>query len=405
MKKSILYLFALALFLVSCSKEETVAPVASNEEGIVVNNNSNELNARMVYYNDPLVLKGQKASPSFTLIGDAGSPTVNGVKLSASYVLRKYNNVYVTYNERGNGYGGAIVVYDLTNPAVPVIVSQMTFEKIDINACDIENLGGDLYLAGSSKSKGAVIVKIAIDGSGLITSTPSTVSIVKVGNAFSANGVIQSHIWLYVSAGNSVGGLYMFNKSSMVLTDYDLYSGAKFSTANGRNAGDNHLSLEVDPTNNAFLHVYVVHTNDPSTERVWPVGFIQTQNVEPEFTNYGKHTLFIRPNTQVCYISMGVSGMKALNTQTGALVYESPAGMITYGNTNAVSADADYIYMANGAQGLYIAEKPTSGTVVNIVGIWDDPAQPGSVNMVYSDETHIFVAKGKEGGLKIIKEN
>jgi hypothetical protein len=316
-----------------------------------------------------------------------------------------FDKVFVTYNERGNGYGGAIRVYSLVNPSDPSLVSEMIFEKIDINACDIDNLSNFLYLAGSSKSKGGVIVKVAIDDQGIITSTPSTVKVFKIGEGFSANGVIQAHTYLYVSVGNSIGGLYCIDRANMNIIEQDLYSGAKFSCANGRLAGDNHMCLEVNSSNNAFLHTYVVNTSDPGQEHIWPVGYIQTQNVEPEFMNYGKHTMFIRPGTTTCYIAMGVSGMKALNIHTGATVYESPAGMITDGNTNAVSADSDYIYMANGAQGLYIAEKPTSGTIVNIAAIWDDPAHPGSCNMIYSDETHIFVAKGKEGGLKIIKSN
>ncbi len=100
-----------------------------------------------------------------------------------------------------------------------------------------------------------------------------------------------------------------------------------------------------------------------------------------------------------------MNGMKAVNIFTGNLIYESPSGMITDGNTNAVSADSKYIYMANGAQGLYIAKAPLSGTVVDIIGIWDDPAYPGSANHVFSDDNHIFLAKGKEGGLKIIRED
>ncbi|HQQ03132.1 MAG TPA: hypothetical protein PLH30_09150 [Bacteroidales bacterium] len=96
--------------------------------------------------------------------------------------------------------------------------------------------------------------------------------------------------------------------------------------------------------------------------------------------------------------------MKAVDISTSSVVYESPMGMITYGNTNAVSADANYIYMANGAQGLYIAQPPASGTEVEIIGIWDEEKYPGSANHVYSDGSYIYLAKGVEGGLKIIKQ-
>ncbi|MDK2910481.1 MAG: hypothetical protein PWR20_2048 [Bacteroidales bacterium] len=402
MKKLLLVLFAVTL-LAACSKEE--APSFVNEDGIVLNNNVQELNQRLTLINEPLNLKGLKSTPTFTLVADAASPIVNGVKLSASYVHRRYQKVYVTYNERGNGYGGAIVVFDISDPYNPSIVSQMTFEKIDINACDINAGGSVLYLAGAHKAKGAVVLKIAIDGDGIITSTPEQVQTLKVGNAASANGIIQASDWIYVSAGNTNGGLFVYNRTTLAYVDSDLYNGAKFSTANGRVNGKKHISLEVDGSNDAYLHVYTVGIGDPSTELIWPVGQVSHQNVEPEFTNFGKATIFIRPNETTCYISMGMNGMKALNITNGDLVYTSPAGMITYGNTNGVSADSKYIYMANGAQGLYIAKAPTSGTEVEIVGIWDDANYPGSCNHVYSDNSYIFVAKGVEGGLKIIKED
>jgi len=401
--KKFLFIVIAAAFLASCSKEE--APSFVNEDGIVLNNNAQELNQRLTIINEPLNLKGLKASPSFTLVADAASPIVNGVKLGASYVHRRYQKVYVTYNERGNGYGGAVVVFDISDPYNPTIVSQMTFDKIDINACDINAGGSVLYLAGSHKAKGAVVLKLSLDGNGIITSTPSTVTTLKVGNAASANGIIQASNWIYVSAGNTNGGLFVYNRTTLAYVDSDLYNGAKFSTANGRVNGKNHISLEVDGSNNAFLHVYVVASNDPTTEKIWPVGQVIHQNVEPEFVNFGKATVFIRPDATTCFVSLGMYGMKAIDITNGNLVYESPAGMITYGNTNGVSADSKYIYMANGAQGLYIAKAPSMGTEVEIVGIWDDPNYPGSCNHVYSDDSYIFVAKGVEGGLKIIKED
>jgi hypothetical protein len=403
MKKLALLFMGVSLLVASCSKEE--APAFVNKDGIVLNNNQEELNQRVTIKNEPLNLIGLKASPTFSLVAEVAAPIVNGVKLSTSYVHRRYQKVYVTYHERGAGHGGAVVVFDVSNPSLPTIVSQMTFEKIDINTCDINAGGSVLYLAGSHKAKGAVVLKISIDGNGIITSLPEQVKILKVGNAASANGIIQASNWIYVSAGNTNGGLFAYNRTTLAFVEADYYNGAKFSTANGRVNGKNHMSLEVDASNNAYLHVYVVGSSDPNTETVWPIGTIQHQNVEPEFVNFGKATIFIRPDSDVCFISMAKNGMKAINIHDGSLVYQSPAGIITYGNTNAVSADYKYIYMANGAQGLYIAKAPTSGTEVEILAIWDDNKYPGSCNHVYSDGTHIFVAKGVEGGLQILKED
>jgi hypothetical protein len=407
MKTLFFYIIIMAGLLTSCQKAEEVVPatVPSNaDENILLNNNADELTARITYSNEPLKLTGLKTGLNLSLIGSAASPVVNGVLLSASYVLKRGNNVYVTYNERGNGYGGALVVFNVSNASQPVIVSEMTFGKTDINACDISGNGTALYLAGSSKSKGAVLLRLYINSAGIVTTLPADVVIKKIGSAASANGIIQGSSWLFVSIGNSQGGLYMLGMTSLAVLDYDPYNGAKFSTANGRNRGDNHMSLEAAETT-AYLHVYVIGVNDTQVEKVFDAGPVQTQNVEPELTNFGKASIFIRPGQQTCFIARGKYGMKALNITNGNTVYESPSNMISDGNTNGVAADAQYVYMANGAQGLAIAQYPASGTTLDVAGVWDDPAHPGSANMVYSDANLIFVAKGKEGGLKIILKN
>jgi len=404
MRKSIVFLFVIIFALSSCKKDSSVEP--AGHDGMVLNNDAVTLSQRIAYINQPLKLNGGlKSGPAFTLVAEAASPVVNGIRLSASYVHRRFQNVYVTYNERGNGFGGAVVVFNVSNPANPTIVSEMTFSNIDINACDINSNGNVLYLAGSSKNKGAVVLIMNLNFQGIIITQPSQVITHKVGNTASANGIIQANRWIYVSAGNTNGGLFAYDRSSLNLIESDLYHGAKFSAANGRANGDKHLSLEVNQANQAFLHVYTVGTVDHNDELIWPLGSVVHQNVEPEFSSFGKATLFIKPGESTCYVSMAMNGMKAVNIFTGDLILESPSGMITDGNTNAVSADNKYIYMANGAQGLYIARAPQSGTIVEIVGIWDDPAYPGSANHVYSDDDHIFLAKGKEGGLKIIRED
>ena len=406
MKSIYISLLILAILLTGCTKNEVEDPLViqgTPSEIFAINNDSLLLTSRITYNNDPLLLTGPKSGINLSLIASASSPVVNGVSLSASYVLKRGNKAYVTYNERGNGYGGAIVVYSLANPNFPVIVSEMTFSKTDINACDISGGGSFLYLAGSSKSKGAVLLRLNLS-SGIITSTPANVEVVKIGNAASANGVIQGSSWLYVSIGNTNGGLYMLGMTSLQTLDYDPYNGAKFSTANGRNRGDNHLSLEAGATT-AYLHVYVIGTNDTQLEKVFDIGPVQTQNVEPELVNFGKATIFIRPGQQTCFISRGKYGMKAIDITNGNLVYESPGNMLSEGNTNGVTAVADFVYMANGAQGLAIASYPTSGTTLSIQGVWDDPAHPGSANMVHADGNYVFVAKGQEGGLKIILKN
>ncbi len=156
MRKSIFVLFVIVFALSSCKKDSTIEP--DGFEGMVLNNDANTLTQRITYINQPLKLSGGlKSTPTFTLIAEAASPVVNGVRLSASYVHRRFQNVYVTYNERGNGFGEQLS-YLMFLPLKSYHCVRMTFSNIDINACDINSNGNMLYLAGASKSRGAVVL-------------------------------------------------------------------------------------------------------------------------------------------------------------------------------------------------------------------------------------------------------
>lgn len=401
MKRSIFALLVVGAIFAGCSKDESTSPVVSSDEKVLTD--QTELNKAMVYQHVPITFEGGlKMGSGFTLEATALSPTLNGVKLSATYVLFRNNKAYVTYHERGEGHKGYVRVYDVSTPSTPVITTALPFNDIDINAADINQAGTKLYLAGSSFKKGAVLLVIDLNASGDLTASYLTVPV--GAPAASANGVVQAADWIYVSVGSTNGGLYALNANSYSVVGNDLYDGASFSAANGRVINKRHAALEGNVVN-SILHVYKVGSADQADEFKYSVGPIEHQNVEAVYTKAGKSTIFMRENATTCFIARGKYGMKAIDILTGNLVYESPANMITYGNTNAVSQDDDYIYMANGAQGVTFAT-PGPGTNITITGIWnDDLLTPASANFVASNSTHVFVANGKEGGLKILLKN
>ncbi len=385
----------------ACEKAEEPENVAGNQEYSIVNDEA-LLNGSIQLINEPINFKGAKVVAPFSLIASVQSPVVGGVRLSATSVFVKNNKAYVTYAERGEGYKGALNVLNLSNPTTLVLISQVTFSSIDLNASDLS--GNVLYLAGSSKKLGAVVIPVQLNGAnGAVVNGANNCIPTKVGNAASANGIIQGGNWLYVSTGSTNGGTYCLKKSNLDFVASDLYNGAIYAAANGRSNGNTQLTLESGVNSN--LHVYKIGLSDENSEKVIPVGEIKHQNVEPQYVYSGKSTIFMKTGDNVCYVSKGMYGMEAYNVVSGQMVFKSPLNMLTLGNTNAVSADNNYVYMANGADGVAFAEYPQSGNILNIVGVWDDPAYPGSANYVTSDGTYLFVAKGQEGGLKIIKRN
>lgn len=400
-------LIALGL-LSSCVKER------EPNQGIIfsVNTDSVALNARITHPNVPITLKPLKSSASggFLLVGEAESPEISGEKLSASSVIFANNKAYVTYLMRGQPFGGGIVVYNLSNPAQPTINSQILFDDIDINISAFRSNGSTIYLGGSSASQGGVVIPVNVTGLGGIN-TSQNLQITKIGNAPSVNGIVHVGNSLIVSAGNTGGGFWAINQGSLQVMDEQANTGAK-SMAFNDGTGNSRWFMGLvagSPQQNAVLKVFNGGVN-PGFSNGWQFDLGEPgyhQSVEPDYDQWGKLHIFIKPATDVCYIPLGVNGMKAIKVNPSAstipqIVYTTPANMLTVGNTNSVSADNDYIYLANGADGVLFATPPQSGTELNVTGVWDNSQYPGSANFVASNNTHVFVAKGKEGGLKIL---
>jgi len=398
------------VFLVSVMS----ACVKENPDRIVkfqVNTDSVELNQRMSYPMVPITLNQPKSSEAvgFMLVGDAQSPSINGQVLSASSVIFENNKAYVTYNLRGEDFGGAIVVYNLGNTMQPTINSQIIFEDIDINIASYKKNTNKIYLGGSHRTLGGVVIPVNINGQGGIN-TSQSLQVTPVGETPSVNGIVQVGNRLIVSAGNTNGGFWSINQGSLGVADYILNDGAK-SVAYNNGAGNSNWFtglIAPSPTQNAVLKIWNGGNNPNfANERTININLpAYHQSVEPDYDRLGKLYMFIKKNDYICYVPLGANGMRAYdirpNSAGPVLVYQSPANMLTIGNTNSVSADDHYIYLANGADGVLFAKPPTSGNVIDVVGVWDNSVYPGSANFVASNNTHVFVAKGKEGGLKIL---
>lgn len=445
MKKLLGLLILAGVLLVSCSKEE--AQVNTNfDDKVVVNNNAGDLSSMLKVVDQPIVLNtsGLKATnnpPMLTLKGRFDSPVVNGAILSSSDVFYSANypsKVYATFHARGEDYAGAVVVFDVSGLGVPTPVSLMTFTKTDFNSLTIGTIGGDdyIFLAGSNKAWGAVVIKTKLIG-GLISQNFADITYTKLNdgalnpynhatNVASANsvtfvtkdGVPQYDV--IVAAGFTNGGIFRYNAVDMSLRQSKIaMEGAKFTSAILPLNPPKLFALQ-STAGNGFLHSYdftlLTWTNAITATATWPLDLgysIYHQYAAGGYETAGKNTLFVRGNT--IYVAAGKSGMKAYDATTKALLYQAPFDMLSHGNTNGVSADDDYVYMANGEDGLYLGEVETYGAtnVLSIVGYWDNsnvngPAgQIASANSVTSTGTYIFVAKGVDtgfGGLAILQK-
>ena len=236
----------------------------------------------------------------------------------------------------------------------------------------------------------------------------STFNLITIKNVASVNGIVEAGDWLMITAGNFNGGTFALNyKKGYRVDGIDNFPNAKFSTANGYTMGKYHASLEGGQ--DAKLRVYRVGVQDEENAVIIPLGTIYHSTGDSASQYSGKATCYMEKNSRYCYVSMGANGFVAVDIFEKSIVASSSPELLKSGNVNAICADSKYIYLANGADGLVICEKPEitegSNEVVSVkpTYLWDEETEGASANFVAVHDEYLFVAKGANGGLKIVK--
>lgn len=413
--QSFIVFAALFLFgLTACNKTEINSDIDTTiDDAVTINNNFDELNTRLDIYREPVLFTGNTkvlypddcGSYTWYFVAEIAAPLFNGEPLSATDVRILGDRAYVTYHRQGDTHAGGIEIIDISDPGLPVIRSYMEFDGVDINSLAIDDLGTEaerrIWLAGSSFKKGAILRQvIANDGylnGGVVDISLS--KILPVGSiSASANSIALSSDYIYMTAGNSVGGTFQLNRNSLTFVSHQEYSDAKAVALNGKLAGNYQLTLIGG--DNGKLNVYRIGT-DRTLVRSIPLGSIVHQNVDEPYL--GKATVTISEGDNIAYIAMNSGGMKAVNIETGQVIFSSPANMLTTGNTHGVATDGGTVYMANSDDGLFIGCIPNAPGEIVQAQHWDLDEVGASANMVQTDGDWVFVAKGG-GGLKILKK-
>jgi len=415
------YILLVAVLLIGVTACNKLGNQHSNIEEIsdntfLINNNSDDLNTRMTYVHKPVVFSGNFKVPipsycdtySWYYVSEVASPIYDGEPLSATDVRIFGDIAYVSYHRQGNIYAGGIEVIDISDPEYPVILSYMEFDDVDINTLAIDDMGTEaerrVFLAGSSKKKGAVLRQV-ITNNGLLNNNVIEVglsdAIANGAVSASSNGIGLSNDYIYMTSGNSFGGTFQLDRLTLAIIANEEYSEAKAIALNGPNTGDYQVSLVGG--DNGKLNVHLVGS-DRTLLRSINLGPIVHQNVAEPYL--GKATVAMQAGSLIAYVAVNSEGMKAVNIETGEVVYTSPLDMLTTGNTHGVAVDDRSIYLANSDDGLFIGcipEIPEIGDNMIFVQHWDLDESGASANMVQTDGEWVFVAKGG-GGLKILRK-
>lgn len=386
-----------------------------------INNNSGSLSSRITYINrtatiEPLVsglntdrsasdVNGAQEMYYWEHVAEVAPLVIDGITLSATHITLNDSRAYVSYHRQGNNHKGAVEIIDLSNANFPSIVSQATFLSSDINAVTsgYTNNSSNLkvWLAMSDATHGAQLYELEATGDNFIENY-RRVNLSNIidgtGVSASANGIAVTNNYLYITSGKTHGGTVVLNKNSLSTIDHESYSDAKYVAVNGTSNGSGVVSLVTG--DNASIKVATVRGNLSSTS--YDIGSIFHQNVVETYR--GKSTMEFSPmNNNHLYIAKGKDGIAMVDIRNGSILNESKGTMLVVGNTNGISTDGDYIYAANGSDGISIAPHPSSGEEIMPFFHWDMDEDDASANYIIADGEWVFVAKGG-GGFKILRK-
>lgn len=373
----------LTLLFFSCKKktaEELVSPT------VIM---GTDFDGRLTYFWDKIEPYPKSINDSITFyhIADASSPYVNGLLTSATGMEIVGQYCYVTYHIAGSVYGGALEVFDISSPSNPELVSQLYFTDTDLNECTVQGdklyaVGGrDVYSSGftDNDTKGGVLLEISLS-SGMLTTNLRWAAL----PSYSGNSVNVVGDLLFVASGSTGGGIFTLNKSDLSLIQSDYFDNAKFCDVRNNQLGDKMIALQGYPT--ARLHEYVAGSSNVA-------GKIEHDILNQNVPSNGKAVVHIDDqDVYVCTGANGLMGFHLSSINSGAFLnFNSPLS----GNANGVDTDGNFIYIANGLEGLIIVNKDDH--LIHSIFSYD-----GSANYVQSNGDYVFIANGK-GGLKILK--
>lgn len=393
MKKSLLALALCALIILQACQNDDNSSGNNQEEKVILTTDSQKLANRMSFANSgvinlvadaSLAARDGNSSSDFpmSLLAEVNPPTYNGVALTASHVDVKDNYVYVSYNTQGETYLGGIDVIDVSQPNNPQLVVQAILPNTDISTVVYNN--GQLYIAGATNvdsnaalTSPAFVAKMPLQ-SGLLTNNYNSVTL--TGNVATGLAVADSK---YFGVSGNNGVVAKIDKATNTIeTTIDIAD----LRAMGR------------------IDNKIVVLSGSDGVKVFNADNLALQSSFSTSSDVldAKRTIDFQGNNVL--VSEGYQGLKVYNLNSGSLLQtlSLPTGLPNIDQqdvvTNAVSVNGDFVYVANGAAGVYVYNN-LSGNL-NLLG---SIQLGGSSNYVKSAGDYIFVATGT-GGLKIIKK-
>ncbi|WP_264564019.1 hypothetical protein [Flavobacterium sp. N3904] len=396
MKKGIFLFSILTLaFATSCSSNEdsNIDNVTNpDSNAITINDNQSQLNQRLDLTNSGVIsivnpttrksLTNESSQLPLTQIAEFNAPKdANGKTLQASHVTVNGHYAYVSYTLQGSDYSGAIDMIDVSDPYKPTLVMSALIPDTDITSLVYTN--GKLIIAGAvnadknpNYTSPAIVINMQLTANGALSTTYTTNDIASfVTTDVAANSAN------YFAVSGDTGSLFKFDNSTKQVVNSkaieDLRSVAisndKIVTLSGTKG------INIYNASNLELTKSFSNWRDDAQGAKRTIDFIGDKLLVSEgYQGLGVYNMLSGTKIQTISLTPGIS------TEPDDVV------------TNAVSVNEEYVFVANGGNGLDVYKTGDQLTLMGTVGI------NGSANYVKSSGDYIYVASGK-GGLKIIK--
>lgn len=394
----IVVLIVLSIFLYSCSEDDSGTNPAEDTR-ITVNNDATALSTRIISKNETVLVdtlvngafKPNKLKDyELTLVAEVEPPSVDGQVLQATDIQIQGNRVYVSYNVAGGVFKGGVDIFVVTNPEVPILASNISFDDTDVNGIYVD--GSYLYLASASElyndTSPALLERISLVG-GLLSTESARVDI----PSFASTDVTVSGGNVYITSGAAGGYVSIIDKNSLEKVD-------SVAIEDARSVATDNQNVAVLAGTNARLYIFDSELSSLTSQ----------YSLNGATIPFSKSTVELVGNKAV--LGLGDGGMQIFCLESeevvGSIEHPIVDGLdpsVTV--TNAASVDKSLVFISNGEAGVYMAETDNDITS-NKCDVGDLQllgkliiGDLESVNHVAFKGNVLFVAGGL-GGLKII---
>jgi len=371
------------IVLSNCTKDNLFK---FDDSSYVVIDKPDKPTGRLEYHNDPIPFKKFKSAQStsgdeytFTLQYLLSSPVVDGASVQASHIVYKSEKLYLSYNTNGDLIRGGMEVVDFANPGNPRVMAtgirDAEFSSLDIYTNSATGKSHLIMAGAGFNDQGAVGSQIRIfelDASGYPLMNAEIIDL---------TGYVATDINVLGVVTGTQGGFYEINEQALnfanYATDLEDARSVAYNSTNGE-----YVALLGNPGR--------LITGLPANQQTIQLGGISYEGTKA----------IVRVQDGLAYAALGDGGLKVVDLASGLITASIDRPEIPSGQneknyvTNGVSVnESGYVFIANGAAGVYVAKISDLGQL-EVLGYLDLDA---SVNYVESHGDYLFVAAGEKG--------